>query len=166
MSGMSLESFLKLPAEFEVGFAQSRRVAAFVRRDRDSGALTTPDGKIDLSWVFDLRLFHAKAEWHWWWDQEVGAGAAATLNDDAARKKGWSKLGGDPLSRIIRGSIRSRQEAWTQVHDGQARPLWVPYRVGSEKATRLTIGAVEYTAQDEHGNVSVVAERLTQIGEL
>lgn len=116
--------------------------------------------------MFDLRLFHAKAEWHWWWDQAVGAGAAATLNDDAARRRGGASSEATRSLRIIRGSIRSRQEAWTQVHDGQARPLWVPYRVGSEKATRLTIGAVEYTAQDEHGNVSVVAERLTQIGEL
>lgn len=152
-----------LGAATEVGFVQSPTRTGFVRRN--GARLALHDGsEVDLSWVFDLRLFGAQAEFHWWWDQRACEGRHHILDDPTAKRHGWSPLSGEYSQRLLRGTAGQIKPGWTRLHDGHSQPLWIPFvaRPGS----RVTIGAVEYSCPDEHGNIGVVAERLTTFKEL
>ena len=155
-----VETLRGLPPAFEIGFAQSPTWSGFVRCQ--SVGLRSHAGVVDLTWVFDLRLFTAGAEFHWWWDQQLGDGRDFTLSDDSARARDWSVWeGGSRVRRILRGKVIATDDGWSRIHDGHSQPLWVP--VEEPKDADLSIGAVEYTATDAHGNVGVVAERFTTI---
>lgn len=154
----------RLDAGIEVGFAQSPTRSGFVRRTADR--LVMHDGSdVDLSWVFDLRLFNADAEFHWWWDQRSGQGREHVLDDAAGQGYGWSRLGDGFPRRILRGTAGQIKVGWTRLHDGHSQPLWIPF-VATKPGTRVALGAVEYTRADDHGNIGVVAERLTTFKEL
>lgn len=154
------DALAEVGVEFDVGFAQTPQQAVFVRRNNT--VLDTHDGPLPVEWIFDLRLFHPDAEWHWWWDQEARNGRHSTLDDDVAgaTSRGWLPL--DESRRLLRGEVRKQEAGWTQLHDGHSRPLWVPFEP-EDSVTRLVLGVVEYTARDAHGNVGVAAERFTQI---
>lgn len=152
-----------LEAGLDVGFAQSPTRIGFVRRAADR--LVMHDGSdVDLSWVFDLRLFNADAEFHWWWDQRAGKGRAHVLDDSAGKEYGWSRLASGFPRRILRGTAGQIKADWTRLHDGHSQPLWIPFV--AKPGTRVALGAVEYTRTDDHGNIGVVAERLTTFEEL
>lgn len=154
----------ELDRSFVVGFAQSRDQAVFVRRN--GADLATRSGRLDQAWLFDLRLFTADAEFHWWWDQSVASGRHAILDDATARQRKWTRL--HPTGRrLVRGTVHdstAERGGWCRVHDGHSRPLWVPHV--AKQSQRLAVGVVEYTSADDHGNVGVVAERFTGIEEL
>lgn len=156
------EALATAPETFQVGFAQSPAWMGFVRRE--GSTLTSLDGTVDLTWVFDVRLFAAAEEFHWWWDQQSGDGRSFVLNDPAASARGWTRLQGAPAQRLLRGVVVDSAGGWAKIHDGHSRPLWVP--AAGAIGAQLAIGAVEYTSIDEHGNVGVVAERLTSIHQL
>lgn len=146
-----------------VGFVQSPTRVGFVRRSTDR--LVLHDGTdVDLAWVFDLRLFGANAEFHWWWDQRACEGRLHTLDDSAAEARGWSRISGLPPRRLLRGTAGQIKLGWSRLHDGHSQPLWIPHVAKS--GAQVALSAVEYVCTDDHGNTGVVAERLTTFEEL
>lgn len=159
------------------GFAIGSRLLGFFVLDRNAGTPQAVDharASMGLEAAYDMRIFEPDREWHWWWDQHRREGRWAALDDGIAADRGWSRLCGstqDADSRLLRGSVVQRGTGWSQLHDGHSRPMWVP--VGSPHDHRhVRIGAVEYTCVDDprgrltggqHGNVGVVAERLTTL---
>jgi len=146
-----------LDADFRVGFALSPARDVFVQR---AGAtLTCHREQVDLGVVYDLRLWHPGAEFHWWWDQDERDGRSWITTDDEFEEH----LDGQ---RLIRGAVREcdRDRGWSLVSDGHSQPLWVPLEV--QPPGRIVVGVREYLARDRHGNVGVVAERLTELREL
>lgn len=140
---------------FGVGFALSPERDVFVQRE--GSTLTCHGEQVDLAAVYDLRLWHPDAEFHWWWDQEARDGRAWVTKDGEFEKH----LDG---RRLIRGAVRECDDGWSLVSDGHSRPLWVPLPV--EPNRRIVVGVREYLGRDDHGNVGVVAERLTELREL
>lgn len=157
-----------------VGFAQGSRLSTFfvVRRDGSAAqAIGHTGSAIDVTEAYDVRVFDAEHEWHWWWDQRGRQGRWAVLDDEVARARGWFRLH-EEGTRLLRGEVMTVKDGWAQLHDGHSRPLWVP--LGSQEIdharprSRVQIGAVEYASVDDphddsitHGNAGVAAERLT-----
>ena len=156
---------------FQVGFAQSSGESVFVRRA--STALTSHDGNVALDGIFDLRLFTADAELHWWWDQHECTGRWAILNDAVAADLGAqlrevaSARVREPITiighRLLRGTVieQSHTPDWSLIHDGHSRPLWVP--LAAPRGKRVRLGVVEYVQLDTHGNAGVFGERFTTL---
>lgn len=146
-----------------VGFVQSPTRVGFVRRTTDRLALH--DGtEVDLAWAFDLRLFGADAEFHWWWDQRTCSGRQHVLDNATAEERGWSRQKGLTTRRLLRGTADQIKRGWTRLHDGHSQPLWIPHV--AKPGAQMALGAVEYVRTDGHGNTGVVAERLTTFKEL
>lgn len=144
-----------LDDKFRVGFAQSPQRDVFVQRE---GATLQCHGKqIELGFVYDIRLWHPDAEFHWWWDQDVRDGRSWITEDSEFE----GHLEGQ---RLIRGAVRECNAGWSLVSDGHSHPLWVPLEV--DPPGRIVVGVREYLAHDRHGNVGVVAERLTELRKL
>ncbi|MDR0837435.1 MAG: hypothetical protein LBM94_04390 [Propionibacteriaceae bacterium] len=151
------------------GWVESVAWSGFVRLI--DGELKKHDGAlVDLSTAYDVRLFGLKAEWHWWWPQTDPIGRWALLSDESARDHDWVALAGSdawPSQRLLRGSVKQVQDGWARLHDGHSAHLWVPLvPAGTKSGDRLAIRAIEYGAVDSYGNVSVVAERLTELTRL
>jgi len=154
-----------LDVAFGVGFALSPARDVFVRRDK--ATLTCHGEQIDLGVVYDLRLWHPGAEFHWWWDQDECDGRSWITTDDEFKEPApEAPEDATPLDgqRLIRGAVRECDGGWSLVSDGHSQPLWVPLEV--EPPGRIVVGVREYLARDGHGNVGVVAERLTELREL
>lgn len=150
--GTLAEALGSLGSEFGVGFVQSPRRDCFVRR---SGAtLSSPGAAVDLDWVYDLRLWDAGAEFHWWWDQASAVGRWRVRRDDPEETS--STMEGQ---RLVRGSVQRVEQGWSLLSDGHSRPLWVP--IDASPGARVAVGVREYLHTDAHGNVSVASERLT-----
>ncbi len=151
------EALATLDDVFQIGFVQSPRRDVFVQRD---GAILTTHGEpVDLGFIYNLRLWQPEAEFHWWWNQEERDGHTWTTRDDQFE----GHLDGQ---RLIRGAVRECDDGqgWSLVSDGHSRPLWVP--LPAPLGSRIAVGVREYLASDHHGNVGVVAERLTQLRRL
>lgn len=163
---MSNELAIRLAAmdpATEVGFMQSPMQVGFVRRTGDR--LLLHDGtEVDLSWVFDLRMFSASAEMHWWWDQRSAEGRHHILDDSTAAGRGWFPLPAGSPRRLLRGTAGDIKPGWSRLHDGHSQPLWIPFIV--KPGSQVALCAVEYACTDDHGNIGVVAERLTTFEEL
>ena len=150
---------------FDVGFAQSPGEAVFVRRVGPE--LRTHSGLVDLTWVYDVRLFSVDAELHWWWDQRARQGRYVCLDESIATARGWKPLLSH-TQRLLRGAVTEPgpdDSGWSRLHDGHSRPLWIPFRAA--RSRRVALGAVEYVSADRrHGNRAVIAERLTGFEEV
>lgn len=159
--GGTLDSLLTNADDaFQVGFAQSSGESVFVRRTTTT--LTSHDGNVALDGIFDLRLFTADAELHWWWDQHECTGRWAILNDAVAADLGAQP---DPIigHRLLRGTVidQSHNPDWSLIHDGHSRPLWLP--LAAPRGKRVRLGVVEYVQLDTHGNAGVFGERFTTL---
>ncbi|MDR1513583.1 MAG: hypothetical protein LBS56_08910 [Propionibacteriaceae bacterium] len=150
--------------DFRVGWFESPQRAGFAARTADGWA--THEGPLDTKWCYDARLFDQAGELHWWWEPGEATGRWSHLSDATAAGRGWSPAvatDSTPPRRLLRGSVREVDGAWSRLHDGHSRPTWAPLR--AERGSRVAIGAVEYVAVDGRGNVAVVAERLTSLAE-
>ena len=138
-----------------VGFLYSPVDASWFRID--DGTPVGSDGKrVDLTGVFELRAFDGTRELRWW-NVSGGAGNQFVL-DHHALPDGWRP--GGTYERILWGAVRTGGPEWTELFAARIGPLHVP--VGGSPAAHSTIrlGVREYLVEDEHGNVSVVDERL------
>lgn len=152
-----------------VFFALGPEAAAFGVIEVGGALGEHPDSPVSLDAAYDVRVFHADREWHWWWDQRLRAGRWSVLDDALAETRGWSRHG-TIGQRLLRGTIIETAGNWTRLHDGHSRPMWVPVTTRDANSD-VAIGVVEYCSVDEprgrggeaHGNVGVIAERLTTL---
>jgi CRISPR-associated protein (TIGR03984 family) len=133
------------------------------------GKLRGPSGEVALDAVFEARLFSERAELRWISDGG-GAGPAALLSDDLVPddvRKALSvdasiKCDAEPISQtyLLWGTAAGGGRAdWSALYEARIGTMHVPCAVA--EGGRLCLKAVEYLMEDDHGNVSVAAERLT-----
>lgn len=90
-----------------------------------------------------------------------GPGRAELLTDATAKDRGWRL--GPSYQRILWGVVNRPDGRYAVLRDAQTARLRVPVTQDVPPKRQLVLTAVEYLALDEHGNASVVAERLTGI---
>jgi CRISPR-associated protein (TIGR03984 family) len=150
----ALTDFARVGGEI-VGFLYSPVDAPWFRVD--DGAPVGGDGeRVDLTGVFELRAFDGTRELRWW--NVSGSEGNQFVLDHDALPTGWRP--GGTYERILWGAVRTGGPEWTELFAARIGPLHLP--VGGSPAVHSTIrlGVQEYLVDDEHGNVSVVDERL------
>jgi CRISPR-associated protein (TIGR03984 family) len=141
-----------------VGFVYSPVDAPWFRID--DGAPVGSDGKpIDLTGVFELRAFDGTRELRWW-NVSGGEGNQFVLDHDAL-PAGWRP--GKTYERILWGAVRTGGPKWTELFAARIGPLHVPIGGSPAEHSTIRLGVREYLVEDEHGNVSVVDERLVAL---
>lgn len=141
-----------------VGFLYSPGEASWFRID--DGAPVGGDGRrVDLTGVFELRAFDGIRELRWW-NVSGGAGNQFVLDHDAL-PGGWRP--GGTHERLLWGAVRTGGPKWTDLFAARIGSLHVP--VGGSPAAHSTVRLKvrEYLVEDEHGNLSVVDERLVAL---
>lgn len=69
-----------------------------------------------------------------------------------------------PATYLLWGPATGEHDGpWSEFTTARTGPFWLPV-AGAGKTDYATLTAVEYTAEDEHGNVRVVEERLVGLG--
>lgn len=152
-----------------VGFAYTPVAAPWFTLDPD-GAARDADGRaLDLSAVFELRAFDSAGELRWWNVPGEG-GHTRVITDDDLNARGLTR--GDAYRRLLWGQVRrpagtaGGPDGWVTLFEARIGPLWVPVSEPVEDSGRVALEAVEYLREDEHGNVTVVDERLTRLTEM
>ncbi|WP_158558258.1 type III-D CRISPR-associated protein Csx19 [Spongiactinospora gelatinilytica] len=124
---------------------------------------TTPDGPVDLSTVYEARIFTEDLELRW-----MEPGHAVVLTEDAGRLPGSF---GEPIEPLCcRSVIDARYLVWGVVHRpglewAELRSSRVGVRTiprsGVRPQERVRLAAREYVVTEpQHGNAYVAEERL------
>ncbi len=141
----------------------------------EGGNCRTPAGPVDLSTVFEARVFDEHRELRWWHDTG-GKGRAVVISEDTDRLP----AGGDPVDPVPAiDVIDGGYLLWGRTTDTPA-PGWVTLataRIGSLQLPappplpgdspdlhRIRFDVREYVAvEPTHGNAYVAEERLVQL---
>lgn len=113
---------------------------------------------------YQMRLFNPSAELRW--EDRPGEGRMHWIREAGAAPDGWVEREPE-YPRLLWGTVTATLEAgWCTVFEHRVGELDVPVTEPEllPLGSRLALYAVEYEIVDEHGNVSVVGERLTRIG--
>lgn len=162
MPEISISGFTQSLPDGVIGFATGTRLLEFFRVG--GGRCLDHNGKaLDLDPAYDVCAYAEDTQWHWRWNQRERRGESSQLDDAAAASNRWRRLR-EAQFRLLRGRVIDQAGGWSLLHDAVTRPLWVP--IAADKRSLVRIGVVEYLAEDDHGNVGVVAERLTQLSEM
>lgn len=144
-----------------VGFAYSPNAARWFRLD-PSGRPLLPDGSpLDLQAVFELRAFDPDRELRWW-NRSAGSGSARVVTDDVLCAPAGARRRGTGYARLLWGTVTHATDDWATLTEPRIGHLRVPMDQATAEQ-QVWLHAVEYYAEDEHGNVAVVDERLTHL---
>ncbi|ARQ71933.1 type III-D CRISPR-associated protein Csx19 [Streptomyces marincola] len=132
------------------------------------GTCTAPDGPVDLSAVYEARVFTAGAELRWLGEAN-GPGRAVVLTEDPAllpehfpETDGLAVDAIDTLDthHLLWGEAASQDGDWTTLSSARIGTLAVPVRTSG----RVRLTSRQYVAvEPEHGNAHVVEERLIRL---
>ena len=151
----ALRRFAEEVAVPAVGFCYRPRDARWFRLT-DDGAATGPDGEpFDLTGAFELRAFTGDCELRWR-NRTAGTGPAILVSDAPGAAP-------EPYHRLLWGAPVAWRDGWVTLADARTSTYTVPVDAPTGHHDRIWLRAVEYTAQDEHGNVAVVDERLVAL---
>jgi len=159
---ISISGFTQSLPDGVIGFATGTRLLEFFIVEGGS-CLDRNCKALDLEPAYDVCAYAEDTQWHWRWDQRQRRGESSQLDDGVAASNGWHRLSKQQF-RLLRGRVIDKAGGWSLLHDAVTRPLWVP--IAADKRSLVRIGVVEYLAEDDHGNVGVVAERLTGLSEV
>lgn len=144
------------------------------------GMPSTPQGAADLTGVYELVGFDGELELRWRNDDD-GRGAAVVLAGTAELlppegrdvSPATATPLQDPQPRVLAGQVRRVDGApgWVRLTAARYAPVEIPLQeeisldlAGKGKNTPvLVLDTVEYTEQDQHGNVCVVDRRLIRL---
>lgn len=141
-----------------VGFAYRSSAAPWFRLDTDGTPRDAQGGPVELTGVFELRAFDAHRELRWW-HIDGGRGQARELTDQTIEVSGarlWSTY-----QRLLWGAVSTATPGWATLSEARIGSLQVPVPTPPPSGAQVWLEAVEYVTEDDHGNVSVVDERLT-----
>lgn len=140
----------------------------------DSTRLTGSDGHVvDISSVFEARVFNASAELRWLNDPSTEKRHRAVILTEQDRTEAlvdWEKC---PLPQIIdkmpqtyllwgEGTGRSMMNGWSELATARIGALHVP--IGDlGKKQKVLLHSLEYVVEVEHGNAVVLDERLVKL---
>lgn len=119
----------------------------------------------DVDNVFEVRAFDGQTEWRWL--KGGGSGAAdpsmgrfVEVSDEAMLKEGFM-LATEPVQYLLWGAQhQSGRPEWCRLSEDRIGSLDVPFPDSSDAEQRLAVEAVEYLAEDAHGNIRVADQRL------
>jgi len=121
---------------------------------------------LDLSDVFDARVFSPDIELRW--HAGADAGRAVALSEQQLTIPGWEPGQRDDVARAP-GSIEGYLlwgervepigDGWVRSHSGRVPPVDVP-AAAARPGNSVRLDVVEYVTSDAHGNVAVCEERL------
>lgn len=159
-----------------IGFAYTPIAAPWFRLDMNGTPRDARGGDLDLSGVFELRAFTAAAELRWWNVPGQG-GQERVLTDEVMAEQKLTT--GDTYQRLLWGQVREptddtgrshkdirSTDGWSALFEARIGWLWVPMADRVRAGGRVAVEAVEYHREDEHGNVTVVDERLVGLTEV
>lgn len=140
----------------------------------ESSRLTGPDGQaVDISSLFEVRVFNATAELRWLNDPGPERGHRAvvlTEQDRADVLVGWERCTQPAIIETLpqtyllwgEGTGRSMANGWSELATARIGALPVPIGdVG--KKQQVLLHSLEYVAEAEHGNAFVLDERLVKL---
>ncbi|SDG62332.1 CRISPR-associated protein, TIGR03984 family [Sinosporangium album] len=151
-------------AAFEGACALLTAPSAYHVAKVEDGRCVTPSGPVDLSTVYEARLFTPTAEVRW-----VGSGAAVFLTEDenaAPPLFTWplpdvSAVTTFDRTYLVWGSVATAANGWISLRSSRTADLTLPM-AQAPGADRVVLTAKEYVVADpEHGNAYVAEERLT-----
>lgn len=118
--------------------------------------------KVDLTGVFELRLFNEKTELRWWHEAE-GKERCQLLTNEILLQE--AKAGTHEQQYLLWGeSIGDSIKGWTQFAEARIGSFWVPVDgITAANKRRACFTATEYLREYQDGNVQVHDERLTGI---
>ncbi|HEY0428567.1 MAG TPA: CRISPR-associated protein Csx19 [Pyrinomonadaceae bacterium] len=118
-------------------------------------------GKINVSDVYEARIFNAEKELRW-----LSSGETETLTDDCLREVDGF-VGTIDQKYLLWGEISPSNDSnvngeWTELAEARIGKFYVPIKTTS----RACFEAKEYLKEFADGNVAVFEERLTGISEV
>lgn len=134
-------------------------------------ALSVRSGEVPVDEIFELRAFGRDAELRWL-HEDAGLGRAVILTEDGALLRGLEGEPGaiDYLERLDNTyllwgtALEEDCDGWTTLAEARVGAIEIPLADVS-RDDRAWLHSFEYLAADpEHGNVSVVEERLVGFG--
>jgi CRISPR-associated protein (TIGR03984 family) len=143
-----------------VGFAYSSVAAPWFRLTAEGTPQDSSGAPLDLTGVFELRAFDRHRELRWWHTGN-GLGETRELTDDSMG------LGGARPSRsygrLLWGKVTAAERGWATLSEPRIGTVRIPVSGPVPAGGHAWLNAVEYVAEDEHGNVAVIDERLTGV---
>jgi CRISPR-associated protein (TIGR03984 family) len=166
-------------AQTVVGSQAVGMISSPVRHDLvrlDGERLVTSSGPAELDEVFQLRLFTPKTELRW---VHTGSrrGTAVTLSESDAGPEGWTMDSAD-VDEVLDGQyalwgrrfMPLASAGWCRAVEGRIGWIDVPAATPTPSDPErdwpeqyLALCFREYLTSDEHGNATVLDERLTGI---
>ncbi len=161
-AGPALAAFAARVSGAAIGFSYRPVDARWFRLDAD-GTPRGPNGEpVDLTGVSELRAFTDAYELRWH-HSSAGNGTAILVSDaEAAPAATGPWLHSEqPYERLLWGTASEPPvDGWLSLHTARIGTLLVPIDGPVPLPGRAWLRAVEYEAEDAHGNVAVVDERL------
>jgi CRISPR-associated protein (TIGR03984 family) len=173
--GLSLADALSAWAEVS---GADRATAILYSPDRcelatlTAGSLQTFDGlPVDITRVFEARVFHETAELRWLDDPSVEPSRKAViLTETAIQLDGWQSSHPIKIRKKLdqdyllggRGTGRPTTNGWSEIADAHAGVLHVPL-TDVRKNQRVRLCSVEYVIEADHGNAVIFDERLVRL---
>ncbi|MFJ2034271.1 CRISPR-associated protein Csx19 [Streptosporangium sp. NPDC087985] len=129
----------------------------------EAGGCVTEAGPVDLSTVYEARIFTSRVELRW-----VEAGYAVLLTEDESLLPAFFGERLDELSAettldaryLVWGEVKASTSGWVTLGSARIGTLTVPMATPFAQR-RVRLAAREYVVADEvHGNAYVAEERL------
>lgn len=151
----ALREFATTVSTPAIGFCYRPSDARWFRLGAD-GTVTGPAATtFDLTAVFELRAFTGMHELRWL-NESAGTGRGVLVSDDG------SGVTPPTYHRLMWGAVVDQSDGWATLSAARIGTIKVPVDSPTSLiGRRIWLRAVEYEAEDEHGNVAVVDERIT-----
>lgn len=161
-AAQALAALVEVSATPAIGFGYRPEDAAWFRLEPDGTPTDRRGTPFPLAGVFQLRAFNPTHELRWRTDHR-GVGTAILVSDQISSPQRRPQVHGG-YDRLVWGTVTSHDETgWLTLYDPRIGTLDVPFDGPAPVDRRVWLRAVEYQEEDQHGNVSIVDERLTAL---
>ena len=158
--------------EGAIALLYSPQRCTLARLDDDGKLRDAGDRAIDLTDVFEARLFNTVCELRWL-NRLAGVGDAALISEAAQQSlNGFAATAPQaceplPQQYLLWGERARSQpgvESWQRLADARIGKLDIPWAQKFEQEQRVYLKTCEYLdAVDDYGNVAVIEERLVKL---
>lgn len=158
------------PLAGAIALLYSPTACQFAKLQVDGHLVDSDDSSINLSTVFEARVFNPDYELRWL-NNSHGQGTAVLLSENLitdyleSNLETLEPLSTHPQQYLIWGkrTDRSASAGWSILAAARIGKLPVPISGITTEAQRAYLKACEYLVTGEYGNVSVVEERLIKL---
>ncbi|PID55085.1 MAG: hypothetical protein CSB46_00895 [Micrococcales bacterium] len=155
----ALEKFARCGGD-AIGYCYSPCEAFWIRLQ--AGQVTRYTGRVDLCDVFEARVFNAAKELRWV-HRSKGSGRVAIVPDGCSENRQPKPFHEHKtIERLLWGSVADTHDGWTSVYSPRYGTAHLPLP-GVAKSERVYLRSVEYTVEDQYGNVRVADLRHLEL---